>query len=321
MGIWWDAARGVFIPSVNGPLAITPYTIKEDTMRAVIAIVALCSVLVIGCSDKEKEAALQQQLSQATSDRESVQKLLSERDLYLEGVMKEINSIYTDLETARTKEGTLTQRAQGVEAKQPSLDSRKQLLDNIQDIGTALKDNRKRIGDLRARVKSLGMKIAGLDTLILNLQNTLVQREQAIAQLQGKVQGLEVTVAEKTATIADKENQLNEQKRRMNTVFYISGSRAELKEKGIITDEGGFLWGLLGSTTVMASTADPNEFTALDKTKDHTIHIDGKIGEILPHRKTELFATSPIDEQKGSDLKILEPDKFWRDQYLVVVLD
>jgi len=289
-------------------------------MRAIIAIVALCSVLVIGCSDKEKEEALQKQVSQATTDRESVQKLLSERDLYLEGVMKEINEIYTDLEKARTKEGTLTQRAQGVEAKQVNLDSRKQLLDNIQDIGTALKDNRKKITDLRARVKSLGMKIAGLDTLILNLQNTLVEREQAIAQLQGRVQGLEVTVAEKTATIVEKDNQLNEQKRRMNTVFYIIGSRAELKEKGIITDEGGFLWGLLGSTTVMSSVADSAEFTALDKTKDHTIHIDGKIAEILPHRKTELFATSKPDE-KGSDLNILEPEKFWRDQYLVVVLD
>lgn len=289
-------------------------------MRAVIIAVALCSVLVIGCSDKEKEAALQQQLSQATTDRESVQKLLSERDLYLEGVMKEINSIYTDLEKARTKEGTLTKRTQGVEAQQVNLDSRKQLLDNIQDIGSALKDNRKRIGDLRAKVHSLGMKIAGLDTLILNLQNTLVEREQAIALLQGKVQGLEVTVAEKTAVIATKDNELNEQKRKMNTVFYITGSRAELEKKGIITEEGGFLWGLLGSTTVIAGSADPTEFTALDKRKDNTIHVDGKIAEILPRRKTDLFATSTEDD-KGSDLKILEPEKFWRDQYLVVVLD
>lgn len=289
-------------------------------MRTFIAVLALCSLMLVGCSDKEKETALQSQIAQAQGDRESVQKLLSERDLYLESVMKEINDIYTDLEKSRMKEGTLSRRTQGVEAKQANLDSRKQLLDNIQDIGTALKSNRKRIGDLQVRMKELGVRIAGLDTLIVNLKNTLLEREQAIAQLEGRVQGLEQTVAEKTAVIADKENQITEQKRKMNTVFYIAGSRAELEEKGIIAEEGGFLWGLLGSTTVMSTDLDPASFKSMDKRTEQTIHIEGKIAEILPRRKTDLFATSTPDE-KGLDLKILEPEKFWRDQYLVVVLD
>jgi len=129
-----------------------------------------------------------------------------------------------------------------------------------------------------------------------------------------------VTVAEKTAQIAEKETQLSEQKRKMNTVFYIAGTRTELQEKGIIDEEGGFLWGLLGSTTVMSPAASASEFTALDKTKDNTIHVNGEIDEILPRRQTDLFAMTTAEEA-GSDLKILEPDKFWREQYLVVVLD
>jgi predicted nucleic acid-binding Zn-ribbon protein len=293
---------------------------KEDGMKAVTTIVVLCLVLVAGCSNKEREEALQNQLAQVQNDRDATQKLLNERDLYMEGVMKEINDIYADLEKARVKEGTLSRKAQGAESKQVALDSRKQLLDNIQDIGNALKDNRRRISDLQARVRTLGVRIASLDTLIVNLKNTLAEREQAIAQLQGQVQGLEKTVADKTATIADRDNQINDQRRKMNTVFYIAGSRAELEEKGIISEEGGFLWGLLGSTTVMSAGPDPAVFTALDKSKDNAIHIDGKIDEILPHRQTDLFATSDTGET-GTDLKILEPDKFWRNQYLVVVLD
>lgn len=251
-------------------------------MRTFAAII-LCSLLVVGCSNKEKEESLQKALAQAQTDRESVQKLLSERDLYLEGVMKEINDIYADVEKARVKEGTLTRKTQGVEAsKQTSnLDSRKQLLDNIQDIGTALKDTRTRVANLQSRVRSMGVKIAALDTLIVSLKNTIVEREQSIALLQGRVQGLEVTVAEKTAQVAERDNQISEQKRKMNTVFYIAGTRDELEMKGIIDEEGGFLWGLLGSTTVVAPGADPVEFTALDKTKDNTIHINGEIDEIL----------------------------------------
>jgi predicted nucleic acid-binding Zn-ribbon protein len=290
-------------------------------MKTVLSAVVFCALLLGGCADKEKEEALQKQIVQVQSDKESVQKLLAERDLYLEGVMKEINDIYTDLEKARAKEGTLTRRAQGAEATKQtaSLDSRKQLLDNIADIGLALKDNRKRIGDLQSKVRALGHQIAGLDTLISNLKNTLAEREQAIALLQVRVQGLEQTVAEKTATIAERDNQLNEQKRKMNTVFYVTGSREELEQKGIITEEGGFLWGLLGSTTVVASSIDPSAFTALDRSKEQTIRVDGKIADILPHRKTDSFQT--VKDDKGSDLKILEPDKFWKDHYLVVVLD
>jgi len=299
-----------------------PFTIEEVAMRSFIAIVALCSLVVVGCADKEKEEALQKQLAQAQSDRESAQKLLNERDLYLEGVMKEINDIYSDVEKARMKEGTITRKTQGAEAAKATsnLDSRKQLLDNIQDIGTTLKDSRTRVANLQARVKSLGVRIAALDTLIISLKNTIAEREESIALLQGRVQGLEVTVAEKTATIAERDNQIAEQTRKMNRVFYIAGTRKELREKGIIGEEGGFLWGLLGSTTVVTPKADPQYFTTLDKMKDNTIHIDGEIDEILPHRESNLFATT-VEQNAGSDLKILEPDKFWRDQYLVVVLD
>ena len=60
------------------------------------------------------------------------------------------------------------------------------------------------------------------------------------------------------------------------------GTKEELKKKGIITDEGGFLWGLLGSTTIMSSGVDQSVFTPLDKNIDQTLHVPGTIDEILP---------------------------------------
>jgi hypothetical protein len=291
-------------------------------VKQILAVIALCSLFLSGCRDAEKEEALQKQLTQTETDRSSYQQLLAERDKYLEDVMKEINLVYADLEKERIKEGQLVRRAQGAEgATQVSnLDTRQKLLESIKDVSLALKDNRKRIGDLQTSLKNYRGEVASLTQLVENLKNTIQEREQSIAQLEASVRGLEATLAEKIVLVAQKESQIENQQHAMNTVYYVAAPRKELKEKGIIKDEGGFLWGLLGSTTVMASGVEANTFTRLDRTRDQTIHIAGKIAEILPHRNQDFFATADAGPD-ASDLTILRPDKFWQDHYLVVVLD
>jgi len=291
-------------------------------MKKLALIFALSGILVLGCADREKEAALQKQLSQAEADRQSYQTLLNERDKYVEGVMKEINQIYADLEATRAKEGKLKAQPSGVEGKTTAtdLDTRKQLLANIASLGDALKENRKRIADLRARLKSSQGEIASLTKMVENLQSTLLEREQSIARLQAQVVGLEETVQTKTLQLAEKEQLIDEQGRKLNAAYFIAAPREELEEKGIITEEGGFLWGLLGSTTVVAGTWDPAVFASLDKTREQTIHIPGRISQILPLRNQDFFATTEVGEN-DTELKILEPEKFWKDNYLVVVLD
>ena len=110
---------------------------------------------------------------------------------------------------------------------------------------------------------------------------------------------------------------IDAQQKKLNTVYYVVGTKDDLRKKGIITDEGGFLWGLLGSTTIMNSGADQSYFTPLDRSKDQTINVDGKIDEILPRRAPELFST----DDTGSKLTITSPDKFWQANYLVIITD
>ena len=289
-------------------------------MKTRVALAALFGVLLVGCNNKEEE--LQKQLGLSERERSSLQQNISTRDSYIEEVMRSVNDVYTDLEKARVKEGQIAERAEGVEgsSKFTNTDTRRTLLQNISDIGSALKENRKKIEDLQSRVKTDRGRIASLSTLVDNLKRSLQEREHSIALLEARVQGLEDTVTAKTKTIAEKEGLIDEQQRKINTAYYVVGTRDELKKKGIITDEGGFLWGLLGSTTVMAAGFDPSEFTPLDKTKDQLIPVQGKIEEILPRRSPDFFATAQQDGHH-SELTIVSPDRFWRDEYLVIVVD
>jgi len=291
-------------------------------MRTQLLGVAIISVLVMGCSNRDKEDQLQRQVAEGLKDQESLQQTIADKDKYVNEIVQAVNDIYKDLERTRVKEGKLAKRAQSPDATPGSVNTnpRGGLLANISEIGTTLKENRKRIGDLQLRVKRFRGQIASLDSLVASLKTSLEDREQSIAQLQARVQGLESTVAEKVSTIQANENVINKQQHELSTALYVVGTRDELKEKGIITDEGGFLWGLLGSTTVMSSGVDPTEFTPIDKTTNQTIHVDGKIDEILPKRQENYFALSEPGEN-SSDLAIVSPDKFWQDKYLVIVVD
>jgi predicted nucleic acid-binding Zn-ribbon protein len=289
-------------------------------MKTKLALVAFCFMLVIGCNNKEEE--LQKQIGQLQSEQASQQQNINERDQYFDNVVRAVNEVYTDLEKARVKEAQLVERTEGAEgpARFTNAETRQRLLQNLSDIGSSLKENRKKIAELQAKAHTFHGQIASLNTLINNLKQSLQEREASIAQLETRIQGLETTVAEKTKTIVEKEMVIDEQQRTLNTAFYVVGTRDELKKKGIITDEGGFLWGLLGSTTVMTDDVDQTLFTSIDKTSDHTIHVGGKIDEILPRRNQESFAMAQPDNHT-SDLTIVSPEKFWQDKYLVIVLD
>ena len=288
-------------------------------MRAGIVVAALCTMLVLGCSNKEEE--LQNQIAQLKAEQSTLQTNLNERDKYFDEIMKAVNDVYADLEAARAKEAKLVERT-GTEGpvQIANAETRQKLLQNIADIGVSLKENRKRIAGLQAKMKSYTGEVASLNKLIKNLNETLVEREQSIAMLESRVQGLENTVAEKTKVIAERETTIEQQLRTMNTGYYVAGTSDELESRGIITDEGGFLWGLLGSTTLMASGVDQSLFKQIDKTREETITVQGRIKEILPIRN-ELFYSTTEPEGNLSTLKILQPEKFWQDKYLVIIVD
>jgi outer membrane murein-binding lipoprotein Lpp len=292
-------------------------------MRTTIFAAAICGTLFIaGCADKEKEAQLQTQLEKNQTDRTSLQLALDDRNQFVEEILKSVNEIYVDLEKARSKEGKLIPAGSAAEETPwvSSPDARVRVLKNIEEIGTALSDSRKKIGDLQSRIRKYRGEVANLNALLENLKTSLQEREAAIAQLKGQVEGLEQTVAEKTRLVGEKELVIEEQKRELGKVFYVAGTRKELEEKGIITDEGGFLWGLLGSTTTIASGVNDAEFTPLDRNEMQTIHVQGKIDEILPHRKPDFYATAE-SEEGTTEIKVLKPTKFWQGNHLVVVLD
>lgn len=289
-----------------------------------VLIIASCVAILGGCNAREKELeeTLQKEQTRFIGTTDSLNQVIAQRDKYFDEVVRSINDIYSSLEGVRKKEAMISQQAGEAEGKfsLTNEQARSTLLQQIASIGTTLEDNRKKIAGLQSRVKKLNKEFASLNETIINLKQMIEEREKTIAMLETRVSGLEGQVEEKSRLIADRDAIIGSQETRLNTVYYVAGTRDELEEKGIIKDEGGFPWGLFGSTTVLASGIDQSYFKAFDRNGERVIKVDGRIDEIVPKRSDEYYALNQIDDATA-DLNITDPTRFWQDRYLVIITE
>jgi peptidoglycan hydrolase CwlO-like protein len=285
-------------------------------MRTSYFVVIALLLVLTGCNQTELE-----------NKNKELQQQLAAKDQYIEEVTTAINEIHNQLESTWAMENKVIQQSLAREgSKAPShLQVKQQILSRISDIDSILSANRKKLSNLQSRLKNAAIQYAGLQKMVDDLKVTLEEREKTLADLQARVKTLESEVVDKTrviaareATIDDQSKQLNERTLQMNTVYYIVGKNDDLKGKGIITEEGGFLWGLLGSTTVLAGNFNADLFQKMDKTKDAQIDVPGKIAEIIPKRDAGCFS---MEETSGGRtiLKIINADQFWKVNRLVIV--
>jgi predicted nucleic acid-binding Zn-ribbon protein len=288
-------------------------------MKTILVLGTFLFVLA-GCNNN-RNPELENKNAQLQHTNDSLNQNLASRDSYIDEVTQQINEVYANLESVRAKEKTILNKANELEAakKVTNTEARQQVNDQIATISGELKANRSKINNLQGRLKSYKTQFAGLNAMVENLKQTLEEREQMLAQMSGQIKDLQQQVSDKVQMVTQRDSTIGEQQRVINTAFYAIGTRDELEKRGIIKKEGGFLWGLLGSTTTLASGFDHSSFKPIDKTIATTIEVSGKIDEILPKRNLDLYQQVFDEGSHSTSFKIFEPVKFWQDKYLVII--
>ena len=284
-------------------------------MRTTLMVLMIALLSVLGCTDKREREELARK-------NEDLAKQLASRDRFIEDVTGTINEIHDNLEATWAKEKNVVRQTTKDEGKvgATSVELKQRIIDRIAGMHTVIMESRKKMALLQQKLNESGKQYAGLQRMVDDLKKEIEEREQAIAELKARVGVLETEVSEKSAVIAAHQNTIDKQTEQLNTVYYMVGTRDELKKKGIITREGGVLWGLFGGTTVLASDFAEADFQALDKTKDHTIALRGLVDEIVPKRDTSLYTIVRL-ESGQTELRIINPDSFWRERRLVIVAE
>jgi len=231
-------------------------------------------------------------------------------------IQDSLNALSLEEGTPLTPGGVDAERRMGGPNSQESLD-------RIALLRQSIEKNKERIRILEADLEDRGVKVASLERLIANLKRSVSDKEQLVAMLSGRVDslqtevgGLTVAVAEKTDTLRTREVQLEESRRDNATVFYVVGTKDELKDMGVITTTGGVLG--VGKTVLPAATPNSTAFTAIDTDQQDIIRFPAEKARVIsaqpassyqlltnPDGTTELRILSPIDFRKVKQVVIL----------------
>jgi hypothetical protein len=147
------------------------------------------------------------------------------------------------------------------------------------------------------------------------LQGTITQQQTQIAALNSRVDTL-TTV--RTALI-DTVGQLTSEK---NAAYYVIGTKDELIKKGVLVQEGGKRFLVLGGRSVVpARTLDPTNFSKIDRLADRTIPLPQGEYQILT-RQNVSFAKPQVqkDGKIAGALTIEQPEQFWQNSRFLIIV-
>ena len=187
-----------------------------------------------------------------------------------------------------------------------------------------LRESQRRIRGLTRASDSVR---AQFEETLTSLQETLENQKTTIATLTARVEDLEaenVQLATEKAALADTVEQLVEE---TNMAYYVIGTKDELIERGIVTEEGGsrvlFIFGKRGKTLVPARDLNPADFTAIDLRHDTEIVLPDSTEQYRIASRQNLAALAdslPDGKVQGTALRIAQPMEFWLpSRFLILV--
>jgi hypothetical protein len=187
-----------------------------------------------------------------------------------------------------------------------------------------LRQSRQRVSTLTKLSDSLK---ATLESTIANYESSIASQKTTLQELNDQMQKLQADNANLTVANTALQDTVHTLAQENSTVYYVVGTKEELMQRGIITEEGGsrvlFIFGRAGKTLVPARDLQPSEFTPIDKHQVTEIPLPEE-GEyrVASRQNMDALATPPDKDGHitGAVLKIAEPDKFWvGSKFLIIV--
>lgn len=265
------------------------------------------------CSgDKEKEVnPLADSLSKENSNLSGK---LTEKEAALQEFIGAFNEIQENLNEIKDKEKIVTTASSTGDVK----NKQDQIKEDIQAIYDLMAKNKNRINSLSRKLKDSNLKLEGMEKMIENLQNTLNLKDNEIAELKTKIESLHIELANLNTNYQAVEQESAQKTEELNTAYYAIGTSKELKEKNVISKEGGFIG--IGKITKVKEDFNREYFTKVNIEQATSINVGSKKVKILtthPQGSYKLVG-DPVVEK----IEITHPRDFWSaSKYLVIVIN
>ena len=289
--------------------------LTTSVIAFIILLVAGIIVFLLYRGEHNKLLGLME--TQKTSLTEEV----TARDSVISLWVTTFDDIQKNITLIKEKEKLITVNSSNAEI---SNDKKHQVLEDIKAINTLLEQNKKKIAFLNAQLKKSGGTIQVLQTKISELEATMKQNENEISELKTslvnkkfEVDQLNTKVVVMQDTIAKKDEKISTQTYEMNKAFYVCGTFKELKAKGLLTKEGGFIG--LGRTETLTGKFPNNSFVEIDLTQMKLIPVNSKSAKLISDHPAGSYEFIRDKDKKIESIEIKDPALFWKASKYAVI--
>lgn len=272
-----------------------------------IAVIIAVILILPACQTKTKT----EQIAELKTANDSLNIVLNERDSLMNDMMETFNQIESDLAFIKEQRNIISVNAENSEVQ---TSQKEQIIKDVQDLAKLLQESKKRIDNLNKKLKDSGIKIASLekrvDELSVNLETRnaevlaltqeLEKKNYEVGVLTEQLASLETVKAEQETVIKEQTSAIDG----YNKAYYALGTSKELKEKGVITKEGGFLG--IGKTKSLSTDANNSYFSEFDIRQLSTIPVNAKEAHLISEhpagsyefiKENETIASMSIKDQ------------------------
>jgi gas vesicle protein len=303
-------------------------TIKKSIVSwillSILMLVIFISAFII-LNDKNQINSLNLQNSNLNSVIETRDSLVND----MAGTFDEIEQSLTFINN---------KRGQLVLAQKEGNKSRKEMLvADIRLMNQMLEESSKKIEELEKKLKSSGLEIKSYKNKIAQLTQTISDQDESIKQLQAELEKRNYIITEKDAQlatlqkdivqkndsltakskiIAENSQTIVEKDIEINKAFFAAGTHKELIEKGVLTNEGGFLG--IGKNTSVKDGFNENYFTRVDIRNTNQFPLNVKKAKLVSEHPANSYRLVE-ENDKIAYLEIENPNEFWKLTKYVIV--
>lgn len=170
------------------------------------------------------------------------------------------------------------------------------------------------------RVARLNTELKERETVIAGLREEIITKDESIALMTVQVDALIESAAEQDEVLVGKEQEiaiLTDENNALNKAYLAIGSFKELKDRGLVQRQGGFLW--FGRTIDVQEDADRGEFLEVDIREVNMLPVRAANLSLLSEHPTSSYQVVPGETEDMKILEITNPDEFWKvSKYLVI---
>ncbi|MBK8881710.1 MAG: hypothetical protein IPN67_04795 [Bacteroidales bacterium] len=260
-------------------------------------------------------------LSQMETQKITFTGNISSRDSVIGEWINTFDDIEKNIALIKDKEHIISINASNTEFAK---DKRQQVLDDIKYINTLLEQNKQKIAALNSQLHKSGGTIKVLQNKIADLEASVKQSEVEIADLKTslvsknfEIDQLNTQNSDLNNTIVQKDEKINIQTYEMNKAFFACGTYKQLKAKGLLTKEGGFIG--LGKTKALLGDFSDSSFVQIDLSKTLSIPVNSKTAKLISEHPANSYQFMRDKNKKIEYIEIKDPALFWKiSKYAVV---